>query len=338
MKIRDIIILTLCTFLALLIITLSGAARVGALSGLTLAQNTIIPSLLPLLIIFYFIMKSGAADMLSRYLGFISSGFFNLPQNTLPAIIFGLIGGYPTGALLTDELLSNGSIDKKQARQLLRFNMCGGCGFIITAVGNATFGSTKIGVMLFVSNVLAALSFGFILSFTEKRSREPFYSYSEQVSVGDALTSATSSSIKAVLNITAYIMLFSAIKGIISLPDFLVPAFEITGGICSGKAPPLDITAMLLSFGGLCIHLQLLPVILKAGMNYFDFFICRLINALFSYGYMRLILRLFPVESYVFSNASGTVAAVSSVNTALSVLLVIGCFVIVNDIYSRIKA
>lgn len=338
MKVKSALLLVVSLTASVFLIAFSGSARAGALDGLKLAENTIIPSLMPLLILFYFVMKSGGGDLLSRAFGVISTRVFNLPQNTFPAIFFGLIGGYPTGALLTDELLSNGSIDKVQARRLLRFNMCGGCGFIITAVGSATYKSTAIGTVLFLSNVLAALSVGIILSFTQKRKRMDFFSYTEHISLGDALIDATNSSVRAVLNMTAYIILFSAVSSVVGLPDFLVPVFEITSGICTHNPPPLAITAMFLSFGGLCIHLQLLPVVLKAGMSYLDFITFRVINALFSYAYTKLILVFVPVNEYVFSNTSNAVFELSSVNTALSVLLVAGCFVIVSDVFSRVKA
>lgn len=143
MKKKTALVLIIQMLMAMVLIIFSKQARQGAADGLTLAENTIIPSLAPLLIIFLLIMKTGAKDLLARAFGFISVHVFNLPQITFPAIFFGLIGGYPMGALLTNELLKSGDIDEKQARRLLRFNFCGGCGFIITAVGTTVLNNTK---------------------------------------------------------------------------------------------------------------------------------------------------------------------------------------------------
>lgn len=335
MKGKNALTLILLLSLALILVVFSSDARTGAAQGLALAQNTIIPSLMPLLIIFYIIIKSSARDVLAKALGFISTGLFNLPKATFPAIFFGMVGGYPTGALLTNELLLNGDIDKKQARRLLRFNMCGGCGFIITAVGSVTFNSVKIGLVLFFANLLAAITVGFILSFTEKRMSTDFYSYSNEIAITDALVGATGSSVSAVLNMTAYIILFSAFNKIIPIPQMLTPLVEITNGICKGADIPLPQISAFLAFGGFCIHFQLLPVISNAQMNYFDFLLYRVFCALLSYCYTKCILFAFPVEKYVFSSNDTKVIEFSSVNITLSILMIIGCFVIVADVYSR---
>lgn len=335
MKFKKLMLTAVMLFSALLLVAFSHDARQGAVNGLALAQNTIIPSLLPLLIIFYFIIKSSMGDMLNKGFGFISAYIFNLPYAAFSAILFAMTGGYPTGALLIQELLDNGSIDKAQARQMLRFNVCGGCGFIITAVGSALYGSTKTGIILLSSNVLSNFTIGFLLSFSSKRTKQCFYSYRDEIDFAQALTLSTQSAIRAALNITAYIMLFCAFNEILKLPEEIIPVIEITSGICNDNITSLPAASAFLAFGGLCIHLQLMPVIMKAEMNYFDFMLFRAVSALLSYVYTKLLLLIFPVENYVFSNLSSTVTKLSSVNIMLSVLMAAGCFIIIGDIYSK---
>lgn len=331
-------ILTLISLMALsvVIIIFSAEARSGAVEGLALAENTIIPSLLPLLIIFFMIMKSNAKDVIAKSAGFISTYIFNLPQITFPAILFGLIGGYPTGALLTNELLESGEIDQKQAQRLLRFNFCGGCGFIITAVGSATMGSLKKGIILFFSNILVAITVGIILSFTKKREYGKFYSFSENKNIGDVLIDATNSAVKSVLNITAFIILFCTIQNIIRVPQSVMPFVEITSGICGDSCKfPLPQISAYLSFGGICIHLQLLHCIANAKMKYFDFLFFRIFSALLSYCYTKLILIVVPADTAVFSNSATNVAQFSSVNILLSFLMIIGSFIFIADLSSK---
>lgn len=334
MRKNSFLLLTLLG-LAGFMIAFSSQMRQGAYNGLVLAENTIIPSLLPLLIIFLIIMKTGARDVLARAFGFASVYLFNLPKITFPAIFLGLIGGYPTGALLTCELLDSQEIDYKQARAMLRFNFCGGCGFIITAVGTAALSSLKAGVILFASNIISNIIIGFAMSFTDKRAKSEYYSFSESRGFGSALTDATDSAVKSVLNITAFIVLFSAVDNIVSLPDFLLPVAEITNGICTGTDFSLPEISAYLAFGGLCIHAQLLPIILKCKMNYAEFLLSRIVSALLSYCVTKLMLLAFPMDTAVFSNSSEQVAVFSSVNLALSVLLILGCFVLILDVSSR---
>lgn len=328
---------TLCLiFFAALFVIFSKNTRQGAYDGLILAMNTVVPSLLPLLIIFLTFMRSSANNILIKLLGNFSRVFFNLPEEAFSAILFGLVGGYPTGALLTEELFEVGGIDEEQAKRLMCFNFCGGCGFIITAVGTATFDNSIIGILLFLSNVASSLIIGFLLSFKEKRIKKGTYSFSEYVPLGDALTLATPKAAQSVIVITAYIVLFSALCGIVKIPEPLLPIIEITNGVCGGDFS-LPLTAAFLSFGGICIHLQISGVLRKFKMSYFEFMLFRLISSVLSYFIMKLLLRLFPVDLSVFANAS-TPVRLSSVNVTLSVLLVVGCFVSVLDLNSRRKA
>lgn len=324
--------------IALLLIVFSAEMREGAYNGLVLAENTIIPSLLPLLIIFLLIMKTGARDVMARLFGFVSYYLFNLPMVTIPAIIMGLVGGYPTGALLTQELYLGQEIDKSQAARMLRFNFCGGCGFIITAVGTVTLLSPQAGVILFASNIMVSVLTGFALSFSSPRIKKGFYSFCESSVIGDAIADSAESAIKSTLNITAFVIFFGAINHIAPLPKFILPIVEITNGLCGDSHFSLPEISGYLAFGGLCIHLQLLPSIVKCGMKYIDFLFFRVLSALLSYCVTKLILLVFPIEQQVFSNNVSAMPVFSSVNIGLSFLLIVGCFVLVLDISSRKRA
>ena len=337
MKKKDIFLLIILSATAMLLIVFSAEMRKGAYNGLVLAENTIIPSLLPLLIVFLLIMKTGARDVIAKGFGFLSHYIFNLPMVTVPAIIMGLTGGYPTGALLTQELVLSQELDKEQATRLLRFNFCGGCGFIITAVGTATLLNPKAGLILFISNVVSSVLIGFALSFTQPRIKKDFYSYRELPSFGNAIADSAEGAMKSVLSITAFVI-FGALNNIVTLPKFVLPVIEITNGLCSGEKFSLPEISGYLAFGGLCIHMQLLPSIVKCGMKYIDFLFFRVLSALMSYCVTKLILIAFPIEQQVFSNESGRVAVFSSVNIGLSFLLIVGCFVLVLDISSRKRA
>ncbi|MCM1115019.1 MAG: hypothetical protein NC397_05935 [Clostridium sp.] len=335
MKKKDVFLLVFLLFAALLFVIFSPAAREGAYQGLVLAENTIIPSLLPLLIIFLFIMKSGAKDILAKSLGFIPACLFNLPRVAMPAIFFGLVGGYPTGAILTNELLQNEEIDIKQAQIMLRFNVCGGCGFIITAVGTGVLKSQRAGLILFASAVISNTIIGIVLSFFKKRTKNEYYSYTAEINAGDALTASVSGAVHSVLNLTAFIILFGSINAVLPLPDYIQPVLEITGGICGDSSFSLAEISGYLAFGGLCVHLQLLPILLQAKMKYWDFLLSRVIGALLSYAVTKLLCIIFPADVSVFSNTGEQLSAFSSINLSLSFLLVAGSVVLVLDISSR---
>lgn len=71
-----------------------------------------------------------------------------LPKCAGSALFLGLIGGYPSGALLTANLYRNGDIDSNCAKRMLRFDFSGGAGFIITALGTGILKSKQQGIIL----------------------------------------------------------------------------------------------------------------------------------------------------------------------------------------------
>ena len=250
-------------------------------------------------------------------------------------MLFGLIGGYPTGALLTQGLYENNDIDSETAKRLLRFNVNGGAAFIITAVGSSILKSEKAGMILFASTTLSALFIAFASSFRYKKVKNNM-PYCSCLPFGDALNKSTENAVHAVLNITAYITFFCAVSRIVPVPAPLIPIFEITSGVAQHyQLFTLPELAALLAFAGFCIHFQLLSVIKKVGMRYFDFFIWRVVHAVCAYMVCSLLLRIFPTETAVFSNFSDITAEPVSISAALSVLMIMSCAVIVLDIESK---
>lgn len=335
MKLRDGITLIFLLACACVLIILSPGAKAGAKEGLALAQNTILPSLLPLLMIFMIIMKSKAGAVLTNLFGGIIYKTLKLPAAALPAVLFGLIGGYPTGAMLTQSLYRDGDISRSQAQRIMKFNVCGGAGFIITAVGTVTLSSQKAGLILFASNVLSSIIIAVGTSFGQKRDGQLASGTAVPLPIGDAMCLSASEGMKSMLNLTAFIVLFSAFDGAISVPKLLEPIFEITNGICTGDTYTLPETSAFLAFGGFCIHLQLLSSIKEFGMSYISFLVWRIVGAFLSYWICKGILLIFPQPKAVFSNVSETLAQPSIANAALSVLLILGCGVLVMDLHSR---
>lgn len=332
---KDSVTLLLKFCLAGLLIAFSARAKAGAQNGLSLAGHIIVPSLLPILIIFNYILYSGSGRIIDSVLSPITRAL-RLPRCTGAAILFGLIGGYPTGALLTEGLYNNNDMDEKNARAILRFNVNGGAGFIITAVGTGMLKSTRTGVILFMATTLAALAIMLAtpLYIKNKADGDEISYYS--LPPADALSKAVESSVRAILNLAAYIVLFSAFAGTVPIPKLLLPAAEITSGLAqSCKALPTESIAAMLGFAGLCVHLQLLPIIKSFKMKYADFLLWRIIHGVLSFAICKGLLAIFPVKTPVFSNYSGGVFVPTSVNAALSILMILGSVVLIFDIENR---
>ena len=317
------------------LLAFAGPARAGAKAGLTLAENTVLPSLLPLLMLFLMIQNTRAGALLSRALT-LPAKVLRLPPAAAGALLFGQIGGYPTGAVLTGELLKRGAIDPPTARRLLGFNVCGGVGFICTAVGTAVLHSSAAGWLLLGANVLANLTVAAVtVPFSEKPAAKEAPPPLPTLTAGQALPAAAKGAIESLLHLAACIILFSALCAVVPVPRLLLPLVEITAGLCTGTGYTLPQTAAFLAFGGLCVHLQLLGYAGQFGLSYPAFLACRAGAALLADGYCRVLLRLFPQPAAVFSNITETLPRPGIGSTTLTVLLLAGAAVLALEVLQR---
>ena len=197
-------LLALLLAAAAILLVFAAPARAGAKAGLALAENTVLPSLLPLLMLFLMIQNTRAGVLLSRALT-LPAKALRLPPQAAGALLFGQIGGYPTGAVLTGELLDRGVIDCATARRMLCFNVCGGVGFICTAVGTAVLHSGTAGWLLLTANILANLT---VAAVTVPLSDPPAAKEvppAPPLSAGEALPAAAKGAMESLLHLSACI-------------------------------------------------------------------------------------------------------------------------------------
>ena len=317
-------------------IVFSVRAKAQALEGMKLCLNVIVPTLLPILILTNTIIKSSSRLFLEAVFSPLAR-LLRLPKCACCALILGLIGGYPTGAILSNELFNLHLIDSQTAKRLLRCSFCGGVAFIITAVGTIHLNSTKTGIIIYTINVLSSIIIcvadGIIHPNTNKSTQE--YSIGSQ-SFCNALINSIECSTKSVAVMCGCIVFFSAICGLVSIPPFAMPLIEITNGIFKFNGNiSLPYLCLFLSFGGLCIHLQILNVIKSTGIGYIDFFVHRVVGGLISYFLGKGYILLFNPNTEVFSNISQITPRLNQINGSLSIILLASCIVIVVDLNNK---
>ncbi|MBE6817196.1 MAG: hypothetical protein E7520_05795 [Ruminococcaceae bacterium] len=335
-KINDSALALGLTAVIVMLIYLSSEAKAGAETGISLCEGVIIPALLPVLMISNILLTSRASRFFERLCGGVFRHLLKLPESAVTPVLFGLVAGYPSGAVLTLEQYKAGALSDEEAGRMMRFNLCGGAAFIITAVGNGYYGSTKIGTLLYLisltSNMMIALFSAFLfrgaVHRSERRRALPF---------SDALCRSAETASRSVILMSAYIILFCALVRIAKPPPFLTPVLEITSGIfTAGSKIPLPFCAAFLSFGGICIHLQLIGMLSEMKVKYAEFFLFRVLAAVLSYGMGKLYLLFFPDAVAVFSALSDEVTVrFTEAHTALGVLAMLGCAMLVIEIENR---
>lgn len=160
------------------------------------------------------------------------------------ALIMGIISGYPIGAKIVTNFRKNGTCSKEECERLLAFTNNSGPLFIIGTVGISMFYNSLIGILLFITHLLACLTVGILFRFWKRNEHSSttnyyFASNSKNVSfsnLGEVLSKSISSATSTIFMIGGFVVLFSVILSILenshilpAVSSFFNPLFEFFG-------------------------------------------------------------------------------------------------------------
>lgn len=333
----SLVVILCCIFL---IFRYPDAVKNGVNEGISICFHTIIPSLFPFMVLSTYIVKSNILFPVYKFFSSPVKVIFRQPAPAISVILMSMIGGFPIGIKMTNDLYIKGQINKKQAQRLCLFCMNAGPAFIITAVGTNMLKSTKAGVIIYFSLCISSFASGIISSFIAEKEQEKIKLKNERPLQLTSLSVSVTDSIQSIFGICAWVVLFSSITACIEtfkLPEkiyFCVISFlEVTKG-CSvlSRLLPLPIITGIISFGGICVHCQVLEHLKNIDFKYLHFFISRILNGVLSGVISHLLLLFFPVEINVFSNTDKISSYSFSFSYSAFFVVIIMCVVMIFDI------
>ena len=345
---KNFITLLFASFMLFLLIY-SYDNLVAARNGLKLFANNVIPSLFPFFVAVELLSHTSIIYYLSRLFHKFMKPFFNVPDVAVFPLIMGAISGYPIGAKVVTNLYEKKLISKKDAERVLAFTNNSGPLFILGTVGTAFFGNYKIGLILLITHILAALTTGIIFgklyknntsnkhSFFSKRKNSIYdksdndfdytkFAYLKNdisfTELGTVLSDSVLSSIKSILNVGGFVVLFSVIISILNKTEILVnisslianafhinsnlvEAFitgiiEFTNGLSniskvdSGNLSiNVILSAFILGFGGISVTLQAVSIFSRAKLSGKYYILGKITQAFIASFYTFLALNLF---------------------------------------------
>jgi len=127
------------------------------IKALNLCYLIIIPSIFPFLIISRLFFSSPLFESIGKLLNKPARFLFDISGEYTNAFLLGSITGFPIGAKSAGDIYNANKYTKNEAERTLAF--CNNCSapFIITAAGIAVFGSSGIGFLLFLTQIISAL-------------------------------------------------------------------------------------------------------------------------------------------------------------------------------------
>ena len=310
-------------------------------SGISLWATSVVPSLFPFFVATELLMHTNIVYHIGNILNRFMKPLFNVRGEGAFAFIMGIISGYPIGAKIATNFRKEHICTKEECERLLSFTNNSGPLFIIGSVGILLYRNTMIGLLLFITHLLASLSVGILFRFWKKNSHADSYSstskaYTENKTqasfsnLGEILSESIVSSIKSILVIGGFVVIFSSIISILKSsgithmieiittpffnfihisPSFIEPLFtgffEITNGISTisniaYKKLSINIlmTAFLLGFGGISVLLQVLSITSKSDLSIKPYIYGKLLHGIIAALYTYILMNVFPFFNF----------------------------------------
>ena len=213
--------------------------------GLNLWATAVVPSLFPFFVATELLMHTNMITHLGNLLNKYMKPLFHVKGEGSFAFLMGIISGYPVGAKIACEFRKKNICSKEECERLLSFTNNSGPLFIIGTVGISMFQNTTIGILLFITHLLACITVGIIFRFWKYHKKpSPDYLNTEKTAssnnfvtfsnLGEIIAQSISSSISTICLIGGFVVIFSSIisilkaSGILSITSLAIsPILEI---------------------------------------------------------------------------------------------------------------
>lgn len=325
--------------MCLMLIRYPDAVATGISRGLSICSTVIIPTLYPFMLLTGLLANSALCRHPGRILTAVTRRLFGLPGCCGPAIVLGLVGGYPAGVIAISQLYQRRQITEEEAKRMSIFCVNGGPGFVISTVGAGLLGSVKAGILLYLSQNAVSLGFGIVLGCGHRHVQNTADTPATPKKTMAHIVSDTCGSLLSMcgfvvlatmgLALTEGCGLAHAVAGAIGakvadVSAVLAAVTEVSCGCValagSGILTPLWLS-LAISWGGLSVQGQLasaMPQITWIGWRFWRWRLC---HGLLSGGLAMGLFALFPVIRNTMQGATAVVPYSVSVAATLMLLL-----------------
>lgn len=270
-KVLPAVILLLLIFL----LRFPEEAVFAAQKGLQLWLNTLIPTLLPFIILTGILIHTNGIEKFFSPLSGIWKILLGLSPSGAYAFLMGILCGYPMGAKITSDLYRYKKICKTEAEYLLTFCNNPSPAFIIAYLtGNCLQNKipvTKVFAVLIASNLLCMLFFRFIIYKNQTREVLHTSPVKKETSIfnslGEMIDVSIMNGFETITRMGGYILMFSILSAWVGhywlfgtgLKYLFLGTLEITTGLSSLAASSIPfhirlvMSIALTAFGGFCI-------------------------------------------------------------------------------------
>ncbi|GAE24129.1 membrane protein [Halalkalibacter wakoensis JCM 9140] len=316
----------------------------GSIRGLNIWWEVVFPSLLPFFIVSELLIGFGVVTFIGVLLEPLMRPLFKVPGVGGFVWAMGLASGNPAGAKITARLRQEGKLSRIEAERLVCFTSSANPLFIFGAIAVGFFHNAALGIVLALAHYIGNIIVGLLMRFhgrEEEASSPPPKAnasgivtafkmlHKERIKdgrpIGKLLGDAVQSSVRTLLMIGGFIILFSVLNELLSLVGFVhligslfsivltffhLPSdlnsslisgiFEMTLGaqmasetISVGLLEQIIVTSFILAFSGFSIQAQVASILAETDIRFKPFLISRFMHGFFAAFLVFLFWRPF---------------------------------------------
>ncbi|MBR3161738.1 MAG: hypothetical protein IKF19_03310 [Bacilli bacterium] len=271
--------------------------------SLKLWVNSIIPSLFPFFIITEILISYNIINYIPVFLKKVLKKLFNVNDNVVTIFFLSIISGFPSSSKNIKYMYDNYLIDTDMGSHALIFTHFASPLFIMGTVSVFFLHSETFGKIILISHYIPNIILG-ILTRSNIPNDNTIINYTNlDIRFPKILIRSIKNSIDTLLMILGIISCFMIISTTITnifnfdiYTEALIKGIlEMTMGLKSVSVLDIPniykvvISSMILSFGGLSVHMQILSFIEDTNISYKTFFIARIYHSILS-GILAYIL------------------------------------------------
>lgn len=278
------------------ILTNSNLIMESVSTSFNIWKNSLFPALFPMFVFSSILIDLGIIEIIAKSKSNILKKLFNINSSSIFIFIMSMFSGFPSSAKYINELYNKKLLTKYEAEKIILFSHFANPMFIIGTISLSFLNNKNLCFIIIFSHYIVNFIIGLcIRSFHINNDSNIDISY-KNVNIGTSISKSILNTINTLLLILGTVTFFLIITTIIDvnfnlnlpLKTIIFSITEMTQGIrhisllnISLKLKCTFIT-MILSFGGLSIHLQTFSIINDLKLKYSHYLLSRIVHCLTS--------------------------------------------------------
>lgn len=281
--------------LAYLILNESSIVINTTINAINIFKTSIFPSLFPFFIISELLINYGFVSFTSKLFKPLMNKIFKINSKCAFILVMSMISGFPSNSKYTKDLYLKGEINELEATKVLMFTHFSNPLFIMGAISITFLNNKKIGLLILIIHYLSNFIVGFLLrnmikvDFNNTKINNDIKVSQFAKVLSKAIENAFSTLFLILGTIIVFLIITELFNKYLSLNIYLKGILsgilEMTGGISNISILPISlkekstIIGMILSFGGISVHMQVKSIIADTKIKYQPYLIARLIHS-----------------------------------------------------------